>query len=178
MDMLRRECRSRGAVLALLIAGAQPGCGEERLGPPSTSEASCTVSTVIDGDSLRCADGRELRLLLIDAPELGQTPWGDLARAALLGLAPIAARLSVELDVEHRDDFGRYLTYLHGSDGTLVNERLAWLGYAVPLIIPPNGRYEARIRAAVADAEAAERGLWAEWRFACLPADYRTGRCT
>lgn len=173
-----RVTRGRRVLLSVILSLWQAGCGANGLGVLDGSGALCTVSSVIDGDSLRCADGRQMRLLLIDAPELGQAPWGDQARAALLDIAPITTRLSVEYDVVRSDTFGRDLAYLYRSDGTMVNERMGRRGYAVPLVIPPNGRYEGRIRAAVAEAEAAERGLWAEWKFACLPVDYRAGRCT
>lgn len=168
----------RAVPLLIALVLCQLGCGANGLSTPDTSAAFCTVSSVTDGDSLRCTDGREMRLLLIDAPERGQAPWGDQARATLLQLAPIRTSLSVDYDVERKDDFGRDLAYLYRPDGTMVNERMAWLGYAVALVIPPNGRYEDRIRAAVAEAQAAERGLWADWKFACLPVDYRAGRCS
>jgi micrococcal nuclease len=133
---------------------------------------------VLDGDSLRCADGREIRLLLIDAPEWGQAPWGDLARAVLVDLAPPGSSLDVVYDIQRTDSFGRDLAYLYQPGGAMVNERMAWLGYAVALVIPPNGLHEDQIRAAVSSALAEERGLWAEWKFACLPVDYRAGRCS
>lgn len=166
-------CFTSGMLCALLLAGC-----DDRQAPTPLDLTVCTVSFLIDGDSLRCADGREIRLLLIDAPEIAQAPYGEQAHDALTGLAPIGTPLDVEYDVDTRDDFGRDLTYLYLSDGTMVNEEMAFLGYAVPLIIAPNGRYENRIRAAVADAQTAERGLWAEWKFACLPVDFRAGRCT
>jgi micrococcal nuclease len=165
------------AAITLLVALSLAGCGDNQ-SPAPPDLTGCEVSFVIDGDSITCADGREIRLLLIDAPEIAQEPYGGQARDVLRGLVPVGTRLDVEYDADTRDDFGRDLTYLYVSDGTMVNEQMAFLGYAVALIIPPNGRYEDRIRAAVADAEAAERGLWAEWKFACLPADFRAGRCT
>ena len=43
----------------------------------------------------------------------------------------------VELDVQHRDQFGRLLGYLCVG-GKNLNGRLASKGYAGPLTIPPN----------------------------------------
>jgi endonuclease YncB( thermonuclease family) len=83
---------------------------------------------VLDGDSLRCADRREIRLLLIDAPEWGQAPWGDLARAVLVDLAPPGSSLDVVYDIQRTDSFGRDLAYLYLPGGAMVNERMAWLG--------------------------------------------------
>jgi micrococcal nuclease len=179
MSGARVRDASRGAAwfaIAMLGAPLLAGCGDGQ-SPTPPALTVCAISFVIDGDSVTCVDGREIRLLLIDAPEIAQAPYGGQARDVLRDLVPIGTRLDVEYDLDTRDDFGRDLTYLYLSDGTMVNEELASLGYVVPLVIPPNGRYEDRIRAAVADAEAAERGLWAEWKFACLPADFRAGRC-
>ncbi|MEE8147341.1 MAG: thermonuclease family protein [Longimicrobiales bacterium] len=164
---------------AVVVTGAIAlgGCGSGGQPPTLPSEDVCAVSSVIDGDSLNCVDGRRMRLLLIDAPEMAQVPFGDQARLVLLDLAPLGTELSVEYDVDRRGDFGRDLTYLWLPDGTMVNEAMAALGYAVALVIPPNGRYEERIRAAVAEASEAGRGLWADWKFACLPVDFRAGRC-
>lgn len=52
------------------------------------AEDSCSVSRVIDGDTLDCADGRRIRLLLIDAPEMDQGPFGEVAKVFLSGLVP------------------------------------------------------------------------------------------
>lgn len=145
--------------------------------PPPHEASPCRVSFVIDGDSLACGDGRELRLLLIDAPEMAQEPWGERARAVLLDLVAPGAELEVEYDVEREDPFGRDLAYLYTSDGRMANEEMARRGYVVALVVPPNGRHEARIRAAVQEAMAAERGLWADWKFACPPAHFRAGEC-
>lgn len=168
---------SLASLLVLLTVGS---CGraESPTSPPPPELDLCRVSFIIDGDSLTCADGREIRLLLIDAPEMAQEPHGEQARQVLVEMAPGGTELDVEYDVERRDDFGRDLTYLYLPDGRMVNEEMALRGYAVALVIPPNGRHADRIRAAVAEAEAAERGLWAEWKFACLPADFRAGLCS
>lgn len=138
---------------------------------------ACSLAEVIDGDSIRCADGREVRLLSIDAPELVQRPWGWRARDALLELAPVGTTLSVEYDLERRDDFGRDLAYLYVEDGTMLNRRMVASGHAVAFVIPPNRRHAAEIRQAEEDARAASAGLWAEGAFACLPADFRNGAC-
>ena len=58
----------------------------------------------IDGDTVVCAGGERVRLLLIDTPELSQAPFGRLARAALLRLLPpgTAARLDLEQFLERK----------------------------------------------------------------------------
>ncbi|CAA9337459.1 MAG: hypothetical protein AVDCRST_MAG68-3431 [uncultured Gemmatimonadetes bacterium] len=131
-----------------------------------------------DGDTLRCTDGTRVRLLSIDTPELAQKPHGASARDALRAVAGRGTRLTLETDVRERDRYGRILAYAYDSDGRMLNEEMARAGYAVALVYPPNVRHEARIRAAVAEARAQGRGLWATDGFVCAPRDYRAGRCS
>lgn len=172
---------SRRAVsLVAVFLGLMPGCGtdaDEGAEPPEDLQ-TCTIAHLSDGDSLLCNEKNErIRLLLIDAPEMAQRPWGDSARAALEALAPEGTAVRVEYDVQRRDDFDRLLAYLWLADGRLVNEEMARGGYVVLLYYPPNNKYRERIRSAVEDARDAGRGLWATSAFDCLPVDFRAGRC-
>jgi micrococcal nuclease len=171
---LRRRSRSAiGVALILLHAG----CGSDDDGPPEDI-GTCTIARLSDGDSLQCVEaGERVRLLLIDAPELAQAPWGDSAKTALEAILPAGRRVRLEYDAERRDDFGRLLAYLWLDDGRMVNEAMATAGYVVLLHYPPNDRYLARIRAAVDGARDARRGLWATTAFDCMPVDFRAGRC-
>lgn len=135
--------------------------------PPDMRYGACVVVRVIDGDTIDCASGERLRLLLIDAPEMEQTPHGEQARAALLALAPVGTTTNIELDVQEQDRYGRILGYLYLSDGRMVNEELARLGYAVASAYPPNVKHLDRIRSAVTAARQSERGLWATTAFRC-----------
>jgi micrococcal nuclease len=138
---------------------------------------TCIVERVIDGDTLVCDGGVRVRLLLIDAPELSQGPWGMVARRELESLAPAGTPLRLERDVQPRDRYGRTLAYLWLEDGRMLNEQLLRAGVAVVSIHPPNVRHVERLRAAVVEARAAKVGLWATSAFDCSPADHRNGRC-
>lgn len=144
---------------------------------PVDAEAPCTVATVVDGDTLDCADGRRIRLLLIDAPETSQQPFGAVAKAALERLAPAGSNVAVEIDVQLQDQYQRLLAYLRLEDGRIVNEELLRLGVAVVSVYPPNVRHVERFRTASEEAQATGAGLWSLGAFECLPADHRAGRC-
>ena len=53
---------------------------------PTGTGVSCTVSRIIDGDTIVCDPVGEIRLTGIDSPEGDQEPFGSQARAALGGL--------------------------------------------------------------------------------------------
>ncbi len=145
--------------------------------PGSSGSMRCEVSAVVDGDSLECDDARRVRLLLIDAPEIAQGRIGAAARSQLLSIVPIGTQVTLELDVEAQDQYGRTLAYVVLPDGQIANEELLRRGVAVVSIYPPNIRYRDRFRATSAEAEAVGRGLWALDAFRCLPRDFRSGRC-
>ena len=139
--------------------------------------AECVVSRITDGDTFRCTTGKRVRLLLIDAPERDQGPFGAVATRGLSGMMRPGDSVSLELDVEERDRYGRTLAYVYLRDGRMVNEEMARIGLVLVSVYPPNVKHVERIRAAVAEARIGRRGLWSTNAFECAPVDNRRGRC-
>jgi micrococcal nuclease len=160
----------------LLLTGA---CTNGRAPAPQsgTDPDTCTVERVVDGDTLVCQGGTRVRLLLIDAPELSQAPWGAAAKERLEELAGPGTAVVLEHDVQRLDRYGRTLAYLHLQDGRMVNEELLVSGMAVVSVHPPNVRHVERLRAAAERARSAGSGLWSTPAFECTPAEHRAGRC-
>lgn len=91
-------------------------------------QAHCHSLQVLDGDTLKavCAEVRvTLRLLGVDAPEMGQAPYGEQAREALRRRLPP----DVHADISGQDIYGRALAVLHDSQGD-INEWLVRQGFA------------------------------------------------
>ena len=133
------------------------------------------VARIIDGDTIELADGRTVRFIGIDTPEVRHRRggrWVDdpepFAREASHATAALMARRTVrlEFDVQPRDKYGRTLAYVYVAepDGheLMVNEELVRLGAAQLMTIPPNVRYVERFRQAQDDARRAQRGVWGE----------------
>jgi micrococcal nuclease len=129
------------------------------------------VARAGDGDTLDTDGGNRVRLLQIDAPELGE---GEChARASLRELERLAPRGStVELEddpaLDDRDRFDRLLRYVHAG-ATNVNVELVRRGAATPYFFGgEEGRYADELLAAVEEARSARRGMWGscrvEWR--------------
>jgi endonuclease YncB( thermonuclease family) len=133
------------------------------------------VRQVLDGDSLVLADGRELRLIGINAPEFGKDgrPDEPLARAARERLQVLVEgrEANLALEEEQRDRYGRWLVHLRLADGRSVEEILLREGLACAIAIPPNLNELARHQAAAAEARRARRGLWGHAYFAARPAE-------
>ncbi len=177
---------TRAVALFLIVAAcdpAPPAASQSTGKPPTAREAlssrttGCRVTRVADGDTIYCGTLGRIRLLMIDAPELSQGQPGRDAQRVLEELIPRGTEIKVETDVQPRDTYDRILGYVYSADGRMVNEEMARTGYVTALVYPPNVRYVERIRAAVADARRAKRGLWATDYFECSPRDYRAGRC-
>jgi endonuclease YncB( thermonuclease family) len=139
----------------------------------------CVIASVTDGDSLRCTDQRRVRLLLLDAPEMDQAPFGQRARDALRQRLRRGDTAWLEFDVQRLDRYERTLAYVWTAPrgGTHVNLEHARDGWAVAVVFPPNVRHIDAVRAAVADACAGRRGLWADGAFRCEPIAHERGDC-
>jgi len=115
--------------------------------------------------------GDRVRLVQIDAPELGEGEcYARQAREALERLARPGSQIELESDsrLSDEDRFGRLLRYVHVGE-THVNVELVRGGAATPYFLGgEEGRYADELLDAVAEARAARRGMWAvcrvEWR--------------
>jgi micrococcal nuclease len=136
-----------------------------------------TVVSVSDGDTVSVIlDKRreKVRLIGIDAPELGQKPWGAEAKKYLETLLGSSGwKVELQFDVEKRDKYGRILAYLKTTDGKLINLLMVRNGYAMLFTIPPNVRYAAELRAAQREAREKRLGIWGSEGLRERPVDYR-----
>lgn len=125
----------------------------------ATLEASCT--RIIDGDTIELRGGETVRLLGINAPELGE-PYADEAKWALY--AWIARKpLLLEIDEQERDIYNRLLAhvYVETDDGwVLVNAEIVRAGLARLFFIYPNARYRDYFDTALEEAQLLRSGLW------------------
>jgi micrococcal nuclease len=157
----------RALLLLVLLA-----CGPAVAGGPPP----CVVARVGDGDTFYCRDGRKVRLIGVDAPELAQGEPGREAHAALTRLLPSGRAVRLEEDAAPRDRYGRTLAYVW-YDGVLVNEALVRGGWAVLYTVPPNVKYAGRLERAQRAARTARAGLWNGSAFDCPPSRFRRHAC-
>lgn len=124
------------------------------------------MAQVYDGDTVRLRDGRRVRLLNVNAPEIAHgaqpgQPHGQEAARALRKLLPDGAAVGLSYDADREDKYGRLLAHLALTDGTDAQAALLAQGAAWVLVVPPNvARVDcyARIER---QARSARRGLWA-----------------
>jgi micrococcal nuclease len=142
------------ALLAVVLCAA---CGGA-----STPAGTAIVDSVRDGDTILLEDGRRVRLVQVDAPELGVECWGDEAANALDRLAPPGTELRLERDprLDDADRYDRLLRYVHAGGRNLALE-LVRIGAAAPYFYRgERGLYARRLVAAAREARSEQRGLW------------------
>lgn len=141
------------------------------------SDTFVPVVAVHDGDTVSIIMNKKqekVRLIGIDAPELGQKPWGEEAKKyleTLLGSSGWKGKL--EFDVEKRDQYGRILAYLRTTDGELINLLMVKSGYAMLYTFPPNVKHVNELKAAQIEARERRLGIWSEKGLKEKPRDYK-----
>ena len=134
------------------------------------------VVRVNDGDTVTVSiDGRreKIRLIGIDAPEMGQGPWGERAKRHLDYIFYSSRNVYLEYDVERRDKYGRLLAYIRAADGRLVNAEMLRDGYAVLFTFPPNVKHAEEFTLAQRKARERRLGIWGKDGLSQLPVAWR-----
>ena len=140
---------------------------------------TATVRYVLDGDTVILTDERHVRLIGINAPELGHDGQPDqpLAAAARDRLRALVEGQSVRLafEDERRDRYGRWLAHLMLADGRSVESFLIKEGLAFMVAVPPNVREVTTLQAIETEARRARRGLWGEAEYIPVAAETLAG---
>jgi micrococcal nuclease len=152
---------SRNFILSVFLLFA---CSQE----PLFAETSYHVKWVNDGDTIVLQDGRHVRLIGINAPEIQHEdqkaePYGDKAKSFNMKLV-YRKKVRLEFDREKKDHYRRLLAYVFLKDGVFVNAKLLTVGYAYYLHHRPNLKYSSVLLASQREAMRAETGLWSNWR--------------
>ena len=141
---------------------------------PSAQAAEChprhfdervRVAEIYDGDTVRLLDGRLLRFIGINTPELARKsrPAQPLAEVARLRLADLLANdktLHLRYDQERKDRHGRLLAHPFLSDGRNLSRQLIQAGLGFHITVPPNLLWLDCYRQAEAGARQRQRGIW------------------
>ena len=149
-----------GAVLLWPSLAAAGACNHAHI------DERARVVYVFDGDTFKLQDGRRVRLIGINTPELGRDGAADealasAARATLQQILDSGDRtVLLQYGAEQHDQYGRLLAHVFLENGDNVAVPLLQKGLATTLVVPPNtwgvSCYQQR-----EDAARSERaGLW------------------
>lgn len=124
------------------------------------------VKRVVDGDTFVMEDGEKIRLIGINAPEVGhngepEMPFGEEAKKYLKEKIT-GQKVRLEFDVDEKDVHGRTLAYAYLEDGTFINEDLVRNGWARAKSYPPNTSKQDILFDAQEEAKKEKRNIWSK----------------
>lgn len=163
-----RTARLAGVLALLLLAPAPAGAAAGPPEIPAALEAGARgeVSEIVDGDTLRLADGREIRLVGLQAPKLplGRPdfeawPLAGRAKAALARLTR-GRRVTPAYGGRRTDRYRRRLAHLFLDDGTWVQAAMLRRGLARVYTFADNRALAAEMLRIEDAARTARRGIW------------------
>ena len=142
---------------------------------------SAIVNKIVDGDTINVLYHNKienLRLIGIDAPEssLNKKAYKDAKRTQndisviidqgeksknyLKTLIKPEDKVTLEFDIQPKDKYNRLLAYVYLPNGEMLNEKMVMEGYATPMTVPPNIKYQDRFLKASKIARENNKGLW------------------
>lgn len=131
------------------------------------------VQKVYDGDTVVLNDGRKVRLLGINTPEVKHRDkmadaGGDEAKEWLKGRL-LNKKVRLVTDAETSDKYHRTLAHLFTEQKDHVNVQLVEAGLAEVSLYPPNLLYAEELLKAQDKAEHQQRGIWQRPEYAAIP---------
>ncbi len=126
------------------------------------------INYVHDGDTIKLSDGRNVRLIGINTPELGRDgrpneAFAIEARDVLRQMLPQGSQVALRLGREAEDKYGRLLAHVYTADQRNVQLELLSRGLAAAVAVTPNilnlDCYLA------AELTAANQGIWQQAAF-------------
>jgi endonuclease YncB( thermonuclease family) len=161
-SLLLKKASLAGAffVSAIWLSGAQAFC------PTPSGLESVTVQRVVDGDTLRLSDGRSVRMIGLNTPELGKQgrsdePFAVVARKRLEALVAASdARVGLLPGKEGKDHYGRTLAHVYGANGANLEAQMLAEGLGFQVAVAPNVDLVGCQQAAEHSARQAGLGVW------------------
>ncbi|MGY2443079.1 thermonuclease family protein [Pseudomonas sp. SDO52101_S400] len=147
-------------VSAIWLSGAQAFC------PAPAGLTGVSVQRVVDGDTLRLSDGRSVRMIGLNTPELGKQgrsdePFAVMARKRLEALvAESDGRVGLQLGAQPKDHYGRTLAHVFSARGENLEAQMLADGLGFRVAVAPNVDLVDCQQAAERSARQAGLGLW------------------
>lgn len=128
-------------------------------------DETTNIRYIHDGDTLHLSDGRKVRLIGINTPELARDnraaeAFAQQAKNALKSLFETDKSISLVFGKDKKDHYGRFLAHAFLSDGQNVQAILLKQGYGSAITLPPNARFSACYLEMERFARCNKAGLW------------------
>jgi len=160
-----RICLTSFCLVAVYLIISSPPARAESACPSEHFDEVTKVRYVHDGDTLHLSDGRKVRLIGINTPELARDSkaaetYAIEARNALRKLFDKDKSIALVYGKDKKDHYGRLLAHTYLPDGQNIQALLLAQGYASAIIIPPNTKFAGCYLEAENTARCNRAGLW------------------
>jgi endonuclease YncB( thermonuclease family) len=165
-----------GLLFSAAVAGAD--C------PTDHFDEFARVRYVHDGDTVHLDDGRKVRLIGINTPELArdnrpEQAYAQQARTFLIGvLSSYENRIALVYGKERHDRHQRTLAHLFSPGGENIQALLLQQGLAAAITHPPSVSYAECYTRQETFARCAHSGIWSDPQYAVTPANKLTAKNT
>jgi len=133
-------------------------------------EQTVRLKTINDGDTVTLEDGRLVRFIGINTPEINHgnlaksEPYALEAKALLARYIHPGDKLHLVFDQTKQDKYGRLLAYVYSKTGRNLALLLLQKGYAKQWVIGKNDRFWRCFQDAERPARKRKRGVWKEFK--------------
>lgn len=172
MPLLRLSKRAyrKGALFVFLGLLFATSSRAQTLCPADHIDEQVRVSKIYDGDTVKLEDGRKVRFIGINAPEIGRDgkpsePFAQKARQRLIQLLDDNRVIGLRYGQERRDHYGRLLAHPYLKDGRSINALLLSDGLAAHIVVPPNSWNYQCYGEVERSARQISKGIWQTSRF-------------
>jgi len=147
-----------------LTAVIQPAWAEIAC-PGASYDETSSIKYIHDGDTLHLKDGRKVRLIGINTPEVAHgdkaaEPFSVESKNALKDLFSDSKTVSLIYGKEKQDRYERLLAHAFNENGDNIQAILLKQGLAHAIAFPPNTRFSACYKQQERKARCAGDGLW------------------
>lgn len=128
-------------------------------------DETARIKYIHDGDTLHLKDGRKVRLIGINTPEVASSkkaaePFAAEAKETLKALFKSNKAISLVYGKEKHDRYERLLAHGFTSDGKNIQAALLTKGHASAITSPPNTQFSACYQQQERTARCNKAGLW------------------
>ncbi len=133
--------------------------------PAADYDETTRIKYIHDGDTLHLKDGRKVRLIGINTPEVARgnhaaEPFAAEATDALKALFKTSKSISLVYGEEKHDRYERLLAHGFTDNGKNIQAALLNQGHARAITFPPNTRFSACYLQQEREARCSKAGLW------------------
>jgi endonuclease YncB( thermonuclease family) len=126
---------------------------------------SVNYKKIYDGDTVLLTDGRKIRFIGINTPEIGRRgkpsqPYAKKAKEKLKSLLSSSRTLLLLYDKDKKDHYKRTLAYVYLKDGTDVQGEILRAGLATSIVVQPNDKNLSCYRKIEQQARNQYLGIW------------------